>query len=135
MKYRVNRLARVLATIQLSILVLWIVFFPLHLVLELNDADQSSLSRTSYHENSCCSKSHVAPRDPQTPINLHNSRLAAVCSICDFAVQLAASDLAGPFVFQFFATVTSASMQASAAIAVAAFSFYNSRAPPSELIA
>ncbi|OGK10908.1 MAG: hypothetical protein A2W80_05990 [Candidatus Riflebacteria bacterium GWC2_50_8] len=130
-----KKLARALAAIQLSILVLWIVFFPLHLVFELDDAGQNSFSRISHHENSCCGKSHVTSRDSQTPINLHNFRPASLCSICDFAVQLAASDLADSFVFQFFATVTSSSLQPCAAITVAAFSFYNSRAPPSELIA
>lgn len=135
MKYSMKKLLRAVAFTQLSLLLLWVVFFPLHIIFDLSDADHNNPAAISHHEGSCCGKAHAVTVTARTAPNLQALSLASICSICDFAAQLSESDLALVFSFQFFTACIPRVSQAITVLLVAVFSFYDSRAPPSELIA
>ncbi|EKD82789.1 MAG: hypothetical protein ACD_39C01098G0001 [uncultured bacterium] len=134
MKYFVDKSARAIAAIQLSLLLLWVVLFPLHVIFDQSDSDHKNSSAISHHENSCCGHSCATSANFQTTKHLQGFKPVSFCGICDFAAQFASSDLAVIFSFQFFAAFSSSSSEAYALLTASDFLFYDSRAPPSELI-
>ncbi|PKL49275.1 MAG: hypothetical protein CVV42_07030 [Candidatus Riflebacteria bacterium HGW-Riflebacteria-2] len=134
MRYKLRQLTKPIAAFQVSLLVLWVVFYPLHLWLELSPDKQVSGTVIAFERHyECCSGCSSALAETSNDCNYRPQHVRAACSICDFAAQLSASDMPLECLLHHAKVSCAAAFAPVFLVAFARAVFYDSRAPPAQL--
>ena len=133
MKKATTNTFRAVGVLQIVLLVLWVISYPLHLAFDRSDTQHSAASHRGGREASCCGKpSFSQPR--HYDFSLGEVSPGLPCNICDFAWQLASSSLSSVFSIH---VVDASVLQQPVCVqcpTTPGFLLYYSRGPPPEMI-
>ena len=133
MKKATTNTFRAVGVLQIVLLVLWVISYPLHLAFDCSDTQHSAASHCSSSEASCCGKSSFS-QPCHYDFSLGEVSPDSPCNICDFAWQLASSSLSSVFSIH---VVDASVLQQPVCVqcpTTPGFLLYYSRGPPPEMI-
>jgi len=134
MRYKLRQQIKLIAAFQVSLLILWIIFYPLHLWLKLSpDKQAPDTAKVFEHHHGCCSGCSSALSEVFSNCTYRQHHVRGACSICDFATQLSASDLPLECLLHHVKVFCTSTVAPGFLLASDSAVFYDSRAPPAQL--
>jgi len=130
MQLFMSKFKKTVAAVQLSLLLLWVLFYPLHIVLSDSGFCQNSSYSASFKADACCCKTFSKAPDQRAGVVFKKFTLRPFCNICELANELASSALANLFSLSYTDDFRLSSIVDFSTNISAAFSFYYSRGPP-----
>jgi hypothetical protein len=124
---------RAVGVLQIVLLVLWVISYPLHLAFDFSDTKHSAASHCGSCEASCCEKPSFS-QSCHYDFSLGEVSPGSTCNICDFALQLASSSLSSVFSIRVVETSVLRQLVCVERPKTIDFLLYYSRGPPPEMI-
>lgn len=131
---RLKKYFGLIATLQVFLLGLWIISYPLHFWLDSVSNKQNFEKNSTLSQHGCCSSCvEFKANDSQKQVLLKFQN-RTTCSLCDFAVQLGSADLPLACIWQQMDSWCNVFPEVLYGIFSEYRSAFNSRAPPSQII-
>ena len=124
---------RAVGVLQIVLLVLWVISYPLHLAFDRSDTQHSAASHRGSREASCCEKPSFS-QSCHYDFSFGEISPSSTCNICDFALQLDSSSLSMVFSIRVVDASVLQQPVCFQCLTTPGFLLYYSRGPPPEMI-